>query len=162
MTLTELNPSEDLSFGMLVQNEGVKTISILEAKVLAVEGVKYLDAYLEITADNALLLNGDLDCIDDVSCSIPFTLQAAYANRGMNDINHAVYMNVVSNVAVAQFPIMYRGSQPPGPPPTPVHGDYNPALYHETAYIYLFGSVNVGNIDAGIYSAEITITIQYD
>ena len=162
VTVTELNPAEDLNFGLLITNEGASFIPVTEAKVLAIEGVKYLDVIVEITADNALLLNGDLNCIGDVSCSLPFTLEAAYANRGVNDVNQATIMNVVSNIASAQFPIMYRGNLPPGPPPAPVYEGYNPALYHETAYLYLYGSVNVGNVDTGTYSANINITINYD
>ena len=157
LTLSELIPSEELDFGTIIQNQGLTTIDITNAKVLTLEGVKYLDVLLDITADDYLLLNGDLGCETDPTCRIAFTLQAAYANRGDNDTNEAYNMTVLSNVASAQFQILQRESGPPGPPPTPVYEGYN-----ETAYIYIFGSLNVGSVDAGSYSGQIMVTLNYD
>tara|TARA_R110002096_G_scaffold39845_4_gene108680 strand:+ start:3646 stop:4287 length:642 start_codon:yes stop_codon:yes gene_type:complete len=162
VTLTDLFPSEDLEFGMVFQNEGLKSKTILDAKVLSIEGVKYLDVLVDITADDYLLLDGNLACLSDPSCRIPFTLEGSYANRGANDTNQATQMTVAANIASAQFPVLYRGTNPPGPPPTPVYQGYNPALYNETAYLYIYGSLNIGMIDAGTYTADITITISYD
>lgn len=162
VSITELNPAEDLDFGMVIQNEGPKHIDLLNAKVLMIEGVKYLDVLVDITADKHLYLGNDISCNGSNTNCIPFTLEAAYANRGNNDTNQAVLMQVNSNIAIAQFPILSRGHLPPGPPPTPVYKGYNPALYNETAYLYLYGFLTVGNQDAGSYSGEITITVSYD
>ncbi len=162
VTITDLFPSEDLEFGMVIQNEGIVSKTILDAKVLSIEGVKYLDVLVDITADNYLLLDGNLSCLSDPSCRIPFTLEAAYANRGANDTNQATQMMVASNIASAQFPIRYRGTNPPAPPPTPVYQGYNPALYNDTAYLYIYGSLNLGLVNAGSYTANISITISYD
>lgn len=162
VSINDLMPAEDLEFGMVISNEGVVTKSLLNAKVLSIEGVKYLDVLVDVTADTYLLLNGDLGNAGNPARRIPFTLQAAYANRGTNDTSQAIQIPVASNIASAQFPVRYRGANPPGPPPTPVYKGYNPALYNETAYLYLYGSLNVGTIDAGSYSANITITVSYD
>jgi hypothetical protein len=162
VSLTELIPSEDLSFGTIIQNEGLKQIELIDAKVLVLEGVKYLDVIVDITADNYLFLDNDVSCNGSSTNCISFTLEAAYANQGNNNTNEAVLMQVASNVASAQFPILARGNLPPGPPPTPVYKGYNPALYNETAYIYVYGSLTVGNVDAGTYTGNISITISYD
>ena len=162
VSLTELNPAEDLEFGTVIQGEGLKNVNLINSKVLMIEGVKYLDVIVDITADNHLFLSGDIACNGGNTNCIPFELQAAYANQGDNDTNEAILMQVASNVATAQFPILARGNLPPGPPPTPVYEGYNPALYNETAYLYIYGSLNVGNVDAGSYSGNITITITYD
>jgi len=147
---------------MVISNEGLVTKNLIDAKVLSIEGVKYLDVIVDITADTYLLLDGDLGNAGNSARRIPFTLEAAYANRGANNTGQAIQMPVASNIASAQFPVRYRGTNPPGPPPTPVYKGYNPALYNETAYLYLYGSLNVGAIDAGSYSANITITVSYD
>jgi hypothetical protein len=162
VTLSELSPAEDLEFGMVIQNEGLKSVALQDAKVLMIEGVKYLDVIVDVTADNFLFLDNDVACNGSNTNCIPFTLQAAYANRGNNNTNQAVTMQVASNVASAQFPILARGNQPPGPPPTPVYQGYNPAAFNETAYLYIYGSLNVGNVDAGSYSGTITVTVSYD
>lgn len=162
VSITELIPAEDLAFGMVIQNEGLKTIDLLNAKVLMIEGVKYLDVIVDITADNYLYLDNDVSCNGTNSNCIPFTLQAAYANQGNNNTNQAVLMQVASNVASAQFPILARGNRPPGPPPTPDFEGYNPAFFNETAYLYLYGSINVGNVNAGTYSGQINVTVTYD
>lgn len=162
VSITELIPAEDLAFGMVLQNEGLKTIDLMDAKVLMIEGVKYLDVIVDVTADNYLYLDNAVSCNGTNTNCIPFTLQAAYANRGNNNTNQAVLMQVASNVASAQFPILARGNRPPGPPPTPDYESYNPALFNETAYLYLYGSINVGNVNAGTYSGQITVTVTYD
>lgn len=162
VTVSELNPGENLEFGTLIVNEGVKSIPLANSKVLTIEGVRYLDVIVDITADNELLLNGNLACIGDLTCSLPFTLQASYANRNANDISQAVGMTVNSNVASAQFAVLQRGSGPPGPPPRPVTEGYNPAAFNSTAYLYIYGFINVGNAQAGSYTSNITITVNYD
>lgn len=148
-----------LNFGSIITGEGQKSIGLADAKVVSLKGVKYLDVIVNITADEYLKLTPSCS---DPSCRIPFTLKAAYANKGSNNIGEARFFNITANSAIAQFPIIRREGMPPGPPPTPPHKEYNPALYQEAAYIYLYGSVDVGSVDAGSYSGNITITIIYD
>lgn len=162
VSIADLNPSLDLDFGLLAKNEGVSSLTINEGKVISIEGVRYLDVYVEILADQYLLKDGNPSCSTNPSCRIPFTLQAAYTNRGQNNTSQSIVMNVLSYTATALFPIKYRGNAPPGPPPTPVYNGYNPALFNDTAYLYIYGSINVGNVDAGSYSSDITITVSYD
>ncbi|MFA5667817.1 MAG: hypothetical protein WC967_01140 [Balneolaceae bacterium] len=162
IALSELNIGEDLDFGLLIQNEGVVNIPIADSKVMTIQGVKYLDVIVDITADASLLLNGDLLCINDPSCSIPYTLMASYANNGTNTFSEAVNFTVSSNIASAQFPTKRRPVGPPRPPPTPVYKGYNPNIYLETAYLYIYGSLNVGNVNAGSYTGNITVSISYD
>lgn len=161
VSLGELGP-QDLEFGLLIHNEGSRNIPLADAKVLTVTGVKYLDVIVSITADNELLLDGNPANIGDPARSIPFTLNAAYANRGQDNIGQARFFSVSGNSAQAQFQIRGRDSGPPGPPPTPPHTGYNPALYEESAYIYVFGSVNVGSVNSGSYSSQITVSVVYD
>ncbi len=162
VTLSELSPGAELDFGTLIQNDGVTAVTIDNAKVLTIEGVKYLDIIVDLTADQYLLLNGNLSCQTNPSCRIPYTMQASYANRGVMSISQVSDFLVSGTTASEQFPIKYRGNAPPGPPPTPVYQGFNPALFNETAYIYIYGSVNVGNVDAGNYTGTVNITVNYD
>lgn len=161
VTVSHLNPAEDLGFGLIYNNEGLRTIPINDAKILTIEGIKYLDVNVEINADEYLLLDG-IGCENEETCRIPFNLEAAYANRGSENVSQANLMTTASNSAVSRFPIEHRGNQPPGPPPTPVYEGYDLAEHTKSAFLYIYGSINVGNIDAGNYSANITVTISYD
>lgn len=147
-----------LDFGLLYNNEGLISIDIEDALVYSIEAVEYMDIIIDISADLNLETAG---CVTS-SCQIPFTLNAAYANRGQNNIAQAIAMNISSNGASAQFPVKYRGNAPPGPPPTPVYEGYNPNNYTDTAYLYIYGSINVPIVDAGSYSGQISISVIYD
>lgn len=161
-TLSDLSPGTGLDFGTLVASSGVTSLVLSEAKVLTLEGVKYLDVFVTITADDELLLNGNPACVGNPTCSIDFTLEAAYANRGANNIGQATVITAGINNKTALFPILQRTSGPAGPPPTPVYEGYNPALFNETAYIYVYGSINIGAVNAGDYTSNITVSVSYD
>jgi hypothetical protein len=162
VNLSELNMGEELTFGQVAKNEGLKSIDILESKVMLIEGIKYLDVLVDVDAGDFLYLGTDISCNESNTNCIPFTLKAAYTNRGTNDPSQATLMQVTSNFATAQFPILARQNTPPGPPPTPDYEGYDPTLFNETAYLYIYGSLNVGDVNAGDYSGEITITVTYD
>lgn len=146
---------ESLDFGNVIAGEGEISVNLGDdpgMAVLAITGVRYLDVIVTITKPNALL-----PMEAGVSDEIPFTsLQAAYANHGGNNYLQAKMMNGLQ----ARFPILERQSTPPGPPPTPPREGMDPPT--ETAYLYLWGAINVGNIAGGTYSATIDVTVEYN
>ena len=90
-------------------------------------------------------------------------MEAAFANLGADNIAQSTIIPVTSNTASVQFPILRRIGGPPGPPPTPVFEGFDPSVFNETAYVYLYGSINVGNgVSAGSYEGSITVTVVYD
>ena len=153
----------DLSFeNPVVSNGGIYQVELIDAFVMSIIGVKYLDVGVELVGDGELLLDGDPANSGDPQRSIPFTLRAAYANNAQNNISDAVFIPVSgSNVGNARFPVLTRQSQPPGPPPAPPTGQFDQSLVEETAYLYLYGDIDVGNVVAGSYSGTITITVEY-
>ena len=162
LTVDELNTG-DLDFGQVVAESGTNSIDINNAKIITITGAKYLDVIVEVTADNDLYLNGNTGHAGDPSKTIPLTLEAAYANpTGTPTIGDARIINVPGNTFTTRFPILERQSQPPGPPPTPPTNAFDQSKVEETAYFYLYGSINVGNVDAGPYSSQITVTVSYD
>lgn len=161
--ITPLSTGQILNFGTIVQNEGMVSVPIEEATVVSVEGVRYLDITVDVQIDfDFLFLNGNDSCVDS-SCRIPFTLKAAYSNRSdAPNVNQAILMTGSPGLLSARFPIRDRGNTPPGPPPTPVYEGFNPTIYNKTAYIYLYGDLTVGNQNAGPYSYDIDVTINYE
>lgn len=157
---------EDLIFeGPINSNSGIYDVELIDSKVLSIIGVKYLDVDVEITADGKLYLDGDPSYDLDPQRSIPFTLQAAYANDGENNITSskpiAIDNNPSLNSGTTRFPILSRRQQPPGPPPTPPTGDFDQSLVNETAYLYFYGQIDVGNVVAGQYRGTINVTVEY-
>lgn len=159
LTVDELN-NGDLDFGQLVSGSGPHSIDISGAKIIEITGVEYLDVIIEVNFDD-LYLNGNPANTGDY---IPFDLEAAYANnKGTPNIGSAKYVTNISGKSFTQrFPILERQSQPPGPPPPPPTNAFDQSQVEETAYLYLFGSIDVGDIAAGNYSSQITVTVSYD
>ena len=159
ITITDLDGT-DLEFGQIVSNSGLQLIPIEFSKVLGIRGSRFLDVLVEISADNELLLNSNPSCQGNPSCSIPFTLQASYANNGVNDPGQSMPFSVNSNFAVASFKILQNGGN--ATPFLIFLAQIFPDLFQSTAYVYIFGSINVGNVAGGNYSNSITITVIHD
>ncbi len=156
---------DDLEFqGPIVPGSGIHEVELTESKVLEILGVKYLDVGVLIMGDGVLLLDGDTENIGDPERSIPFTLFAAYSNKGDGSNLPTVSVNIplVSNQGSARFPILERQFAPPGPPPPPPTNAFQQSLVQETAELYLYGQIDVGNVMAGMYIGNISITIEYD
>lgn len=161
-TITIQVGPEGLDFGNIITGSGVNSIGLIDAFVVEVTGLRFLDVFVEITASEKLLLNGSVACETDPDCSLPFTLQANYNNRGLDDFAASTPFLVSGNVTTARFPVLRRTQGPAGPPPPPPTTSFNPAPYEENFYIYLYGSLNVGFVNSGNYTGEITITISYE
>ncbi len=156
ITVSELNNS-DLDFGQILSNSGLHIVDINNSKVLGITAVRFLDVLVEIVAGNELLLDNNPSCSGDPSCSIPFTLDAAYANEGQNDPAQSKPFTINGNTAVASFRIREGGGNNIPPP-----AFRNPERFEETAYIYIFGSINAGLVDGGRYVNNITVTVIHD
>lgn len=163
LTVAELN-NNDLAFGQVVSGSGTHSININNAKIIEITGVKYIDVIVDVMGPASLYLNGNTGNAGDSQKTLPFTLEAAYANnKGTPSVGQAKFItDITNNDFVTQFPILERQSRPPGPPPTPPTDDFDQSQVEETAYLYLYGSIDVGNVDAGSYSATIQVTVEYD
>lgn len=167
-----INNPQDLNFnqvGPIIADGSTYSLDIHEGNYAIIEivGVKFLDVYIDVMADNNLTGNNSGDTIN-------FILKAAYSNR-LGDIKDPAsvglnYISVVNNAFNIRVPILERQSQPPNPPPTPPtnatdldpKSDYSNPLY-ETFYLYLYGDIMVPeNTSADSYHGNITITVSYD
>ncbi len=150
---SELNATkqQDLDFQNVITNQGVTPVNLGDPGmgVFAITGNQELDVIVSLDAPANLTSGGSSDVI-------PFTLDLAYANKGANDINDAIL--VPSNSV--RFQLLEQSDRPTGPPPTPPHSGYIPT--ETTAYIYIFGSLNIGSITPGAYTGIVTLTVDYD
>ncbi|NQV49652.1 MAG: hypothetical protein HQ507_04110 [Candidatus Marinimicrobia bacterium] len=151
---SSLNASkdQDMDLGTAISGSGLSQVNLGDPGmgIFSITGNEELDVIVTLTAPANLTHTG---ASADV---IPFTLEFAYANRGVNDVNQAV----AGTGGTARFQMRQRDSGPAGAPPTPPSAHYTAA--NETAYIYIYGSMTVGNIDPGTYSGDVDLTITYD
>lgn len=143
---------QDMDLGSVISGSGLTQVNLGDPGmgVFSITGNEELDVIVTLTAPANLTHTG---ISSDV---IPLTLEFAYANKGANDVNQAI----VGTGGTARFQLKQRSSGPAGPPPTPAGSHHTPA--DATAYIYIYGSMNVGNIDAGSYSGVVELSITYD
>lgn len=158
----------DLDFGFLMADSGPNSIDLLDAEVFELEivGVEYLDVFVEISAsyNSQLILDEDEGNIDDPEKSITLNLEAAYSNIGdaSNSASQAIVIPLSNSSGSARFPIRRERFTAPGPPPPPPSGEFNQASVEDTAVLYLYGSLNVGDVDAGMYYGLVTIDVYYE
>jgi len=143
---------QDMQFETIVAGTGLTQINLGDAGmgVFGITGDDDLDVIVTMIAPANLTHDG---ASPDV---IPFTLKIAYANKGVNDVNQAIEVTGSS----VRFQIRQREGGPAGAPPTPPSAFHTPS--QSTAYIYIYGSMNVGFIDAGSYSGNVDLSVIYD
>lgn len=159
---------DDFNYGSLPRGTDLEpntySVEIQNATEVAIDGISFLDIQVELSVPqgNYLLLDGDPECSDDPECRIPFTLEAAYSNVGAALHTRTQYqmIPVVNNTASVRFPILQRQFLPPGPPPPPPTESSTP-LPTETALLWLYGTIQVPDVQAGIYTGQIQIDVTY-
>ena len=153
-----------LDFGDLLIKNTTSTVDLFSSNtaVVTITGVPYLDIYVDVSSSTPYLERTDLTgCTPIEKCRFDINVSASYANRGTNSKSQSIAMNNTTDYsASAQFPIKYRGNAPPGPPPTPVYEGYS--IPTEDAFIYIYGSIDIGDVLSGSYTGNISITVNYE
>lgn len=151
---------EELDFGPRISGSGTVSIDFQEEEGLVVPleivGVAYLD--VTVTFPPTIeLVQQDTDNPDVMTLNV----RMAYSNRGIDgeDFARSAAIEVPAGMGSVTFQIQRRPSGPPGPPPTPPHAGYTPPT--GTAYIYIYGDLEVGQVGAGTYRGDIDIQVHY-
>lgn len=164
LTMTVLVPDE-LDFGDRISGEGTVSILLADDAVvpIEIEGVAYLDVTvtLEPPTGDFLVLEGDPDNLSAPDKRLPVTIEMAYYNRGQPNITEdEAKLQAIKVVGhTATFQIRRRPGGPPGPPPVPPHAGYVPPT--AKAFLFIYGELTVGNVNAGPYSGIINIHVEY-
>lgn len=161
ITLTPLIPDE-LDFGNVLKNQGSVAILLSDHRVvpIAIEGIAYLDVIVSITAPNGGFITLGGAPTEDANSKIPITVKMAYYNQGGQVDPEVARIDAVEVVGgTITFQIARRPGGPPGPPPVPPHGNYQPPM--ATAYIFIYGDITVGEVNAGTYTGEIIVDVAY-
>lgn len=154
---------EELDFGSRITGEGTVSISLNneeEGLVVPLEivGVAYLDVTVTFPATIELVQQDTGANDPDVMI---LNVRMAYSNRGIDgeDFARSAAVEVPPGMGSVTFQVQRRPGGPPGPPPTPPHAGYKPPI--GTAYIYIYGDLEVGQVSSGTYRGEIDINVHY-
>lgn len=156
IVLTNESPhSGALNFGQVVEGDGTVSIKLTDPDVVvfSIEAEIDKDLFITITPPGELIYDPDN--------KMNYTLKAAYANKGINNIAQA---RIISGTSL-RFPVLARENKPPGPPPTPKHGNYTTPT--TKAFLYIYGDLDVANTEggslaAGMYTGMIDISVSYE
>ena len=133
---------QDLNFGTLVANSGVKEIRLgdVDMGVFAIRALRTQNIYLDLQYPTELI--SDDPRIED---TIPLELQMSYNNFGRNRASESIKL-------------------PPDGSFIPVHitDINNSSEIWEEIFLYVYGTIAVGEVPNGNYSGQIVLLIEYD
>lgn len=136
---------QSLNFGEVVPQAGRINIPLGDPDMgtYSITGMQNLMVDLALDKPDYLELEGEEDF------RVPMDLQFAYANRNQNNIDHAIPIET----GRARFPI--RADAPSQQSPD------QPAP-SATAFLYVYGFIEVGDIPPGTYDAEVFLVVEYE
>ncbi len=128
---------QPLDFGTLTTNTGRSAIGLgsINMGVFSISALE--NQVLLVTLDKPTELHHGNPAIDDV---VPLELQARYGYSSQNYQASYPLAETTTNIKVETNP-------EPGP--------------WNTIYLFIYGSVNIGNIPDGLYSNEIVLDVEY-
>lgn len=133
---------QNLSFGELAPNTGLKYIELgdLNMGVFSIRAYRTQTLFLELDVPESMVNTNPA-----ITESIPIDLNLAYNNSGQNDpersialTNNSGFVNVSPN------------------------GTNSNQDFWRQLYLYVYGSIEIGNIPNGEYYADIILNINYD
>lgn len=134
---------QNLNFGQLVIGSGTKYIGLgdLNMGVFSIRALYTQSIFLSMSTSNALVHTNPL--IDD---EIPMDLRIAYNNTGDNNANRSI--ELTNDLLYLQI---YENQINP-----------NPQTVWQELYLYVYGTIEIGEVSTGEYATDLTMIIQYD
>ncbi|MDI6401975.1 hypothetical protein QLX67_08215 [Balneolaceae bacterium ANBcel3] len=134
-----------LYFGEVVANAGVVRIPLgdMDMGVYRISGPPNLVVTLALDLPDYLTIEDE----EGAEFQIPVSLETAYINRGVNQASEAMPMP-----PSFRFPIM--ADAPATPPGQPVPSS--------SAFVYVYGEIDIGDIPPGNYSANVFMSVEFD
>ena len=131
---------QDLNFGTVVTNSGTLSITKGDSRM----GIFKMKALATQSAILRLQKPAWLTS-EQTDVAIPLTLEAAYAAEQGNSDGAAPLLDGYLHISMN----------------TPEQGSANNSVW-QTGYIYIYGSLEVGDIPPGAYSAPLVLSVVYE
>ncbi len=124
------------------------------AIVYEIEAAEGFDLQIDISAPPLRILENA-----NPENEIPLSLFIAYENKGTGNLVNAIDAPEGMNSLI--IPVISRISGAPGPPPDPFSGTTTSRTTGKV-YLFIYGEAGpVGNVQAGLYEADISINVNY-
>ena len=135
----------ELSFGDLVINSGTSSVGLGDVRmgVFNIKAYYTQNIYIQLKYPNALTHINPA-----ITDQIPLELQLAYNNSGSNNFDQATLVGD----QLVHIPVL-KGNTITYETPTEVW---------QSLFLYVFGTISVGNIAQGEYTGIIVLLIEYD
>lgn len=134
----------DLDFGTIVQNSGVQRVTLGDANmgVFSITALKNIN--VRVFLNTPQYLEHTDSSIDD---RVPLNLNASYTNQGEDNPEFSQpFQGQTANFSILSPNIATSPDE----------------LMWESAYIYVYGSIEVGTITEGRYTGQVTVTVEYE
>ncbi len=134
---------QELRFGNIVSNSGLTDVDLGDTNmgIFSIKALYTQSVYIELNFPD-FLENTD-PAFDD---TIPLFLEIAYNNSGVENIRSSKFLT--NNEG---FISIYEPSN-----------EGAPKIIWQDLYLYIFGSLDIGNIPNGIYEGEVQLIVYYD
>ncbi len=134
---------QNLNFGTLVANSGIHTIPLgaINSGVYSIRAYHTQNIYITLNSPD-FLINENSNSVD----RIPITLNAAFNNSGIDNQKLATSLEGDTGY----FPVH-----------KPSSSNLNTDVW-QALFLYMFGTIDVGNIANGTYSGQVILFIEYD
>lgn len=165
ITITSVNAGPSLNFNQkqanITVNSPAVTVNLADNQAVGfrIEAPEGFDLTVEVDAPAFLSLNGAGTEPEEI---IPFKIGIAYNNMLAGDETTAKNsaVQLPAGFLNITFPVNRRNGGAPGPPPTPVSGDY--VRPKATAWFFIYGELGpIGQVNAGLYTGDITINVYF-
>ena len=135
----------NLSFGQIVSNTGVKNIQRGDPGmgVLSIKGFNNQRVYISVFEPSALTHQNPA-----IKDEIQLDLKVSVNNTGNDDITNSFEIQGTNNLINIHEPENASVS--------------GISKVWETLYLYVYGTLNIGNIPNGVYEGEIFFVIEYE
>lgn len=137
----ETTVEQPLNFGQVVSGTGPVRINLGDSNMGIFKISALRTQQLLISLEHSSELRSDSS---SNMATIPFHVEASYTHFGVNDYRQSTpFSSAMEEIYIEA-------------PPS------NPSVSWSSAYIYIYGSLDIGNIPGDIYVGEVQLTIVYE
>ncbi|MCF7803338.1 MAG: hypothetical protein K9N57_04040 [Candidatus Marinimicrobia bacterium] len=144
----------DMDFGQIVAGQGPIDINPGDGNVGVFKISGKPDQDVIVTMDFPDSLTHE----SNSGKSIPLNLGWAYQNNGASGPDYSFSSATIVPGDIARFRMKKQSGGPPGPPPNPRSSSQSDV----DAFVFVYGTMYVGDVNPGWYTGTVTLTVEYD